>query len=119
MESEIDGIVTQFEIAGNNSQSLENNVLKIGNDKEPGMLHAHIVCRGNPKVEYIPGVALGGPPAGNLFNMRGDGLDEGNTKKTKWNESELKTAISFIKNAFLKNIYGEHNSSINIKNLTI
>jgi hypothetical protein len=100
------GLIVQIELAGNNSQTLVENNIVLGNDNEPSMLHLHIICRGNPDYEYITGVKLRGPIIGALFNMRGksipglttqewlsrsgNGLDIGNNTKKKWLDGEMK-----------------------------
>jgi broad specificity phosphatase PhoE len=84
------GMAANTEIAGNNTQSLtKSGILQIGNEKEPSLLHGHLIGRGNPKTCYINEVPLRGPVAGKLFNMRGDGEDEGNSAKVQWNEREM------------------------------
>lgn len=84
--------VIQQEIAGNNSQSLtKEGKIQIGNAKEPNMLHGHIIARGNPKEAYIEKVKLNGPELNLMFNMRGNGIDDGNNSKLKWNLDEMNT----------------------------
>lgn len=84
------GMAVQTEIAGNNSQCVtKEGKLLLGNEKEPSLLHGHIIARGNPATCYIAGVTLKGPEAGKLFNMRGDGTDEGNASKATWEEGEM------------------------------
>jgi len=81
--------VVQIEVAGNNSQKLEENNIVLGNENEPSMLHAHLICRGDPRHAYITDVPLKGPIIGEIFNMRGNSLEEGNNKKEKWNEGDM------------------------------
>ena len=89
--------IVQQQIAGNNSQSLTGDgIVQIGNEKEPNMLHGHIIVRGNPKKAYINDVVLKGPEPKELFNMRGDGLEEGNKSKIKWGEGEMNIVASII-----------------------
>jgi hypothetical protein len=91
------GMAANTEIAGNNTQSLnKHGVLQIGNEKEPSLLHGHIIGRGNPKTCYINEVPLRGPEAGKLFNMRGDGEDEGNSSKVKWSGSEMESVADVL-----------------------
>lgn len=84
------GIIAQTSIAGNNSQSVNpDGSVQIGNEKEPSLLHGHIIGRGNPDICYIANVPLRGPKAGAEMNLRGDGKDEGNTTKVKWKDEEM------------------------------
>jgi hypothetical protein len=88
---EMHQMAAQIGVAGNNSQSLtEEGILILGNDKEPSLLHGHVLGRGNPKANYIGQTPLRGPVAGRQFNMRGDGTDEGNSFKVKWKSEEMK-----------------------------
>jgi hypothetical protein len=63
-------LITQIEVAGNNSHYFDNLTTYVGTEKEPSMLHSHVICRGNPFNNYIGSVALRGPEPGQLFNMR-------------------------------------------------
>lgn len=89
--------IVQQQIAGNNSQSLtKDGKVQIGNEKEPNMLHGHVIVRGNPKKAYIGNVVLNGPEPNVLFNMRGDGTEEGNKSKLKWNSEDMGTVATTI-----------------------
>lgn len=91
------GIVAQTQIAGNDSQSLTNGGnLLLGNEKEPSLLHGHIIGRGNPDKCYIANVPLRGPVAGELFNMRANGGDEGNSSKIIWREEEMNSVADIL-----------------------
>jgi hypothetical protein len=104
------GMCAQMEIAGNNAHSFESAAVGgggggggeeekkknaahfvIGNAKEPGMLHGHVIGRADPSAR-LPGMqnSIGGPPPGCLFNMRGDGADEGNRSKTLWTGADMR-----------------------------
>lgn len=63
-------LITQIEVAGNNSHYFKDGITYVGTEKEPCMLHSHIICRGNPNHNYIGNVSLRGPEPGHLFNMR-------------------------------------------------
>lgn len=78
------GLVAQIEVAGNNAHSIdaETGLVSIGVGDEPSALHGHVICRGDPHHNYIGDLSLGGPPAGELFNMR-----EG---KRPWGSNEEK-----------------------------
>ncbi len=104
------GLISQSEMAGNNSHSCEfdlesqTQVMKVG-FAEPSMLHLHLIFRGDTEHEYIEGQKLNGPPLGQMFNMRGDAkvavdhIDgqplpvtiRGNTRKEPWHNK--KTAV--------------------------
>lgn len=89
------GMIAQISIAGNNSQSVNpDGSVQIGNEKEPSLLHGHIIARGNPDTCYIGTVPLRGPKAGAEMNLRGDGKDEGNTAKVKWKDEELEVVAN-------------------------
>ncbi len=93
------GLITQVEVAGNNSQSFDagKGETFVGKPSEPSMLHGHVIGRGNPEFEYITGIKLGGPIPGALFNMRGnDPNSEGNETKGKWSTENLKRAAHVI-----------------------
>lgn len=84
------GIIAQISIAGNNSQSVNpDGSVQIGNEKEPSLLHGHVIGRGNPEMAYIGNVTLKGPKAGFEMNLRGDGSDEGNVGKENWKDDEM------------------------------
>jgi hypothetical protein len=97
------GLISQSEMAGNNSHTSEfdlesqTQVLKVG-FTEPSMLHMHLIFRGDTEHEYIEGQKLKGPALGQMFNMRGDAQPpsdyvkgqplpvsvQGNTRKEEW-----------------------------------
>lgn len=111
-------IIAQVSIAGNNSQSVDaNGITLIGNKEEPSLLHGHLIGRGDPNKAYIPGVKtkLNGPKAGKEVNLRGDGPDEGNTTKIKWNENEMELVAS----AFAQEVVKVLKSSAEFKKVKI
>lgn len=63
-------LITQIEVAGNNSHYFKDGITYVGTEQEPSMLHSHIICRGNPNHNYIGNVKLQGPEPGQLFNMK-------------------------------------------------
>ena len=90
-EYEAEGMVAQVEVAGNNAHSFVDGIFAIGTTGEPGMLHGHVIGRGDPAACYAESKSvLGGPPPGRLFNMRGDGTDDGNKSKLKWTEVDMR-----------------------------
>ena len=66
--------------------NLAVGTMVIGTEDEPGMLHAHLIGRGNPEHAFAGNLPLGGPKPGEIFNMRGDETEKdlGNRKKTPW-----------------------------------
>ncbi len=110
------GMIAQIEIAGNNAQSItENGDIQLGNEMEPALLHGHIIGRGNPGANYIENVPLRGPKAGKLFNLRGDGVDEGNKTKTNWKDNEME----IIAEALAKEVSNVLESSLVFKGIQI
>jgi hypothetical protein len=94
--------IVQQQIAGNNSLSLTaDGLVQIGNANEPNMLHGHIIARGNPQKSYIGNVILNGPLPNIMFNMRGDGAEEGNKSKLKWTDD----GMNAVANQLSKNLY--------------
>jgi hypothetical protein len=96
--------IVQMIEAGNNAQSLvkfeakpEEEVVVLGNEKEPSMLHVHLICRGVPAQEYFPGAPLGGPPAGEIFDLRGAGDAALGQQKTPWTEQARLALLDFFK----------------------
>ncbi|QEY52710.1 hypothetical protein [Legionella longbeachae] len=85
------GVIAQFSQLGNNSHHFnsQSRVIHVGDDEEPSLLHLHMWGRGDPEVEYIPGVPLRGPKPGLMFDLR--------TKVTP-DKSELDTCITTFKN---------------------
>ena len=91
-------LITQIEVAGNNSHQFINSNTIVGTKKEPSILHSHIICRGNPEYNYIGNVKLGGPIPGELFNMRND--------KIKWsNENDFNVITKEI-NTIYDKVFG-------------
>lgn len=66
------GLIAQINVAGNNSQSATNDTLKLGNEKEPSMLHGHGFGRGILGHSYFPDAPLTGPEVGSEFLLRAD-----------------------------------------------
>lgn len=75
------GLIAQVEVAGNNSHSfdLATGITTIG-ASEPCSLHGHVIGRGTPSHFYVENIPLGGPPPGELFDMR--------QPKQQWNTAE-------------------------------
>ena len=84
------GLLPQIFFAGNNAMEMKHEEIIIG-QKEPAFLHLHILGRGNPKAKYIDGTELGGTPIGEEFNIKGEGNEEGISKKVLWEEKERAT----------------------------
>lgn len=117
------GLISQSEIAGNNSHSSEfdlesqTQLLKVG-FTEPSMLHMHLIFRGDTEHEYIEGQKLNGPPLGQMFNIRADAQPpsdyvtgqplplnvRGNTKKEPWKNK--KTAVKVFSD-LIRQVYKE------------
>lgn len=85
-------LITQIEVAGNNSHTFSNGILYAGTEKEPSLLHSHIICRGDPLHMYIGLVPLRGAMPGELFNMR-----EG---KIKWSGDEPEQIVNVLNNTY-------------------
>jgi hypothetical protein len=90
------GLIAQVEIAGNNSKSMENGIVSIGSLLEPSLLHGHLIMRGDPDFCYIGDEPLMGPVPGVLFNMRGDGIVDGNRQKENWTDQQMKKVSSAL-----------------------
>jgi len=88
-------LLTQIEVAGNNSHYFKDGITYIGTEKEPSMLHSHIICRGDPNHNYIGSVKLRGPEPGQLFNMR-----EG---KIPWSYRDAEQIIITLDNIYNSN----------------
>lgn len=92
--------IAQMEIAGNNSQWLDEStgITHIGTPNEPCTLHAHIFGRGNPSTEYIDGCKLKGPNPWHIFDMRGTTSEiSGNDRKVPWNNDEIGQVIARLR----------------------
>ena len=110
------GMIAQISVAGNNSQSIcSDGTVQIGNEKEPSLLHGHIIGRGNPNTAYIAGVFLKGPKAGAEINLRGDGNDEGNQAKEKWNGKDMELVAAGLTKEVIKTL----NSSFELQHVKI
>lgn len=83
------GLVPQIVIAGNNAHSVEEGVLKIGDEKNISSLHGHVIGRGIPEVAYADNVALRGPEFGKEFHLSGRGVEQGNMSKEQWDENGM------------------------------
>lgn len=82
-------VVAQLAILGNNAHHLDSaGALIAGSDSEPSVLHAHVVCRGDPAKIYAGDGPLLGPPLGTEFMFQGS--------KTPWTHSHL---VSFVREA--------------------
>lgn len=94
------GLIVQFSQLGNNSQSFdkETGVTLVGSEEEPSMLHLHMWGRGDPDMEYIPGVPLKGPEPGLMFDLIAKNKTHPiNQHAIKWNEEELKASLAVFK----------------------
>lgn len=92
--------IAQIFKAGNNSHTFdaETGITYIGNAHEPSFLHTHIIGRGDPKKEYIEGVALEGPTPGLIFDMMAKTVSEpGNDMKVAWKGSEMLKVVNCLK----------------------
>lgn len=91
--------------AGNNSHKFdrETGVFQIGHSGEPGFAHYHVIGRGDPEAEFIPGIKLDGPIPGLNFDMMAKTASEqGNEAKVKWNEGDMEKAVIHIKDIIEK-----------------
>ncbi|KTD11831.1 hypothetical protein Lgra_1289 [Legionella gratiana] len=84
------GVIAQFSQLGNNSHHFDPNtrVVHVGDDEEPSLLHLHMWGRGDPEMEYIPGVPLRGPKPGLMFDLRA---------KKEPNKEELQKCLDTFK----------------------
>lgn len=92
---EMEGLIAQTLVLGNNSHQLDadSNVI-VGNAKEPSMLHGHVFGRGDPNQAYIGNVKLKGPPAGKFFTLSGNNGDK--SHRVKWKQSEIKVVAKVL-----------------------
>jgi hypothetical protein len=91
-------IVQMYE-AGNNAQNGNvpgSDLTHLGNAREPSMLHVHLVCRGVPGTCYFQDAPLTGPPAGDMFDLRGLGDEAEGQRKVPWSESTRQTVREFL-----------------------
>lgn len=91
------GLIVQFSQLGNNSHTFteETGAILIGNEEEPSMLHLHMWGRGDPEMEYIPGVPLRGPIPGLMFDLIAKNKTHPiNQYAVKWDEKELKASLA-------------------------
>lgn len=84
------GTYPQVIFAGNNCMEKTENGIIVGR-KEPCMLHVHMLGRGIPTVEYIPGIPNSSPEIGEEFNLKGQGDESKGFKKLPWKEEQLST----------------------------
>lgn len=96
---------------GNNSHQFDpkKQTIQIGHEHEPCFLHSHILGRGNPSVEYIPGVRLGGPPPGIIFDIGGKGASADEQQLTPWREGDIIYVALHLKSA-LKQVVAQRPS---------
>ncbi|KAJ3131217.1 hypothetical protein HK100_006625 [Physocladia obscura] len=79
------GLIVQVMVLGNNAHGLNHDGrICIGNNHEPGFLHAHLISRGNPERVYAGTDPIGGPALGKLFVME---------QKQLWSESHLRCFV--------------------------
>lgn len=98
---EVMPIAQSFKL-GNNSQSLDMRHKRVmfGSEREPSILHAHVMGRGDPKMEYVPGVKLDGPDAGILFLFESyDKSITGNEAQVPWQKGQQKTVSHALREA--------------------
>jgi hypothetical protein len=90
--------IVQLYEAGNNAQRCAEGsyLTHLGNEQEPSMLHAHLVCRGVPGKCYFPRVPLTGPPAGEMFDLRGLGHTADGQRKLPWTDRARTTVRRFL-----------------------
>lgn len=86
----------------------------LGTPEEPLQLHGHIWGRGNPQIEYIPSLKLGGPKPGFVFNLRADGPEPGNERKIPWGPGEMSLAANYIKDKLIPLVPTEPDLEIEI-----
>lgn len=90
----------ETQIAGNNSQRVtDSGIVVLGNQREPSLLHGHIIGRGDPEKTFIADIPLRGPEPEITFNMRGNGHEAGNDSKVRWGAGELQAIASAVANA--------------------
>ena len=70
----------------------------LGNPNEPLMLHVPLISRGILGKEYLPGVPLTGPPAGEIFDLRGMGQEQDGQQKLKWDPKERGLFRNWLRN---------------------
>mmetsp|Transcript_10603 Transcript_10603/g.15528 ORF Transcript_10603/g.15528 Transcript_10603/m.15528 type:complete len:218 (-) Transcript_10603:2354-3007(-) len=89
-------VFVQTAVAGNNSHSLQNKVMIIG-EPEVSVQHGHLIWRGNPKQTVgSSNFTIGGPSPGEMFNMRGNGTEPGNDSKRSWCSGQMKDLTKMI-----------------------
>ncbi len=89
---------------GNNAHGFDepSQTILIGNEHEPCILHSHVLGRGNPEVEYIPGIKLGGPPPGTIFDIGGRNASVNGKKSVPWKDGDIARAAKALKTAMAK-----------------
>lgn len=106
--------ISQTLVLGNNSHAFspETRLITFGNADEPSILHGHVIGRGDPEAEYVPGVPLGGEEPGKVFQL-GAASENTVSVKIRWNEVDasnvsrelrrsLPSLIPFYKDAGLE-----------------
>jgi len=63
---------------------------------EPIFHHIHVWGRGEPGIDYVTGVPLGGPQLGVIFDMRGRSGEPGNNRKVPWEPENMKAVIQTV-----------------------
>ena len=99
------GEIVQVAKAGNNAHTFDvaSGQTQLGHSGEGNFLHAHLWVRGNPESEPVPGIPLGGPCPGEVFDMRGKTSSiAGNDKKKPWKEEQMKQVVNFIRKCLFK-----------------
>ena len=86
--------ISQTALMGNNCHHFDSGSTYLGTAEEPCMLHAHIMGRGNPDVEYVEGVSLHGPVPGVDFLFKSyDPNVPGNDKSVVWKDGEMQKVV--------------------------
>lgn len=67
---QLDIPIVQLFITGNDAHSMIDDVVQLGNEKEPILLHSNIIGRGNPRYNYIDTVPLEGSTPGIEMYLR-------------------------------------------------
>ncbi|KTD61109.1 hypothetical protein [Legionella spiritensis] len=88
--------VSQTAMMGNNCHGYDSDTgtTYLGTAREPCLLHAHIMGRGNPNVAYVAGVVLNGPKPGVAFLFKSkDPNVPGNDKSVAWKKGEMEKVV--------------------------
>lgn len=103
---------------GNNSQTFDKRLHRVqfGNAKEPSILHTHVMGRGDPSKDYIPGVPLDGPMLGTLFLFETyDKTVPGNDARKSWTKAARRKVTLALRDALNQVI----KTNPNLKEITL